>query len=228
MEEERITVPAVLHLDHTKVIPVIGEAIAAGFTSVMIDASEHPLEENIRISKEAAEVAHAHGVSVEAELGKIGTTDYIETDTDEEMYTDPDEAERFVRETQTDALAVSVGTAHGIYHVRKPKIDLERLKAIRARTDVHLVLHGGSGVPEEMIRNAVRLPGGGISKVNIATDLEISLLKAIGRKERMTNAQCRSLSEREMALAQAAVEETVTEKIRKFLGSADRAGDFQL
>lgn len=228
IEEERITVPAVLHLDHTKVMPVIGEAIAAGFTSVMIDASEHPLEENIRISKEAADYAHAHGVSVEAELGKIGTTDFMETDTDEEMYTDPDEAERFVRETQTDALAVSVGTAHGVYYVRKPKIDLERLKAIRARTDVHLVLHGGSGVPEEMIQKAVRLPGGGISKVNIATDLEISLLKAIGRKERMTNAECRSLSEREMALAQAAVEATVTEKIRKFLGSAGRAGDFQL
>src|SRR5215211_6547504 len=99
LEGEHITVPVVLHLDHTKEFTVIKDAIAAGFTSVMIDASEKTLDENIASSREVVEYAHAHGVSVEAELGRIGTTDFVETDNDEELYTKPDEAERIVRET---------------------------------------------------------------------------------------------------------------------------------
>ncbi len=221
-----ITVPVVLHLDHTKDMSVIEAAIAAGFTSVMIDASEKSLEENIAISKRAADYAHAHGVSVEAELGRIGTTDYVETEDDQEMYTNPDEAERFVAETKADALAVSVGTAHGVYTVRQPKIDYERLMAIRKLTPVHLVLHGGSGVPGDMMAKAISLPGGGVSKVNIATDLEIAVLDALGRKERMTNAECKALSPDKLARARAAVEQTVTDKIKNFLGSYDRAKDF--
>src|SRR5690625_2669167 len=106
MEDEKITVPTVLHLDHTKEMSVIKDAITAGFTSVMIDASEYPLEKNIMISAEAAAYAHSKGVSVEAELGKIGTTDFIETDNDEELYTDPEEALEFVDRTKIDALAV--------------------------------------------------------------------------------------------------------------------------
>src|SRR3712207_3339906 len=132
----------------------------------MIDASELPLAENIARSREVAEYAHARGVSVEAELGRIGTTDYIETDDDVELYTDPDEAAEFVAATGVDALAVSVGTAHGAYLVRQPKVDIERLAAIRARTAAHLVLHGGSGVPPEMVAQAIGLAGGGVSKVN--------------------------------------------------------------
>ncbi len=229
LHEQAITIPVVLHLDHTKVLTVIADAIAAGFTSVMIDASEMPLEENIKLSREAADYAHQHGVSVEAELGKIGTTDFVETDRDEELYTDPTEAERFVAETGIDALAVSVGTAHGVYRVRQPKIDYARLVAIRARTPVHLVLHGGSGVPPEMMQRAIRLPGGGVSKVNIATDLEIAALAALGRgeEERMTNAECKALSPERLALAQAAVEAAVTDKITNFLQSNGRAADFK-
>src|SRR3954447_22276276 len=207
--EEGITVPVVLHLDHTKVMDVIRDAITAGFTSVMMDASEKPLEENIALSKEAAAYAHEHGASVEAELGMIGTTDMIETDRDEELFTDPDEAERFVRETGVDALAVSVGTAHGVYMVRQPRVDYDRLMAIRARTPVHLVLHGGSGVPAEMMQRAFRLPGGGVSKVNIATDLEQAFLHAIGRDKRMTNAECRGLPSDILEQGRAAVEHTV-------------------
>src|SRR5688500_9018944 len=150
-----------LHLDHTRDFEVIDRAIAAGFTSVMIDMSAKPLEENIAITRDVTEYAHSKGVSVEAELGKIGTTDFVETDEDEEMYTDPDEAQQFVEQTGVDALAVSVGTAHGVYLVRQPKVDFARLRAIRQRTDVHLVLHGGSGVPATMIQEAMRLPGGG-------------------------------------------------------------------
>ncbi len=226
IREQRSTIPLVLHLDHTWDFEVIRSAIAAGFTSVMIDASEHPLEENIRISREIAAYAHAHGVSVEAELGRIGTTDFIETETDEELYTVPEEAKRFVDETGVDALAVSVGTAHGVYVVRQPKVDFARLKAIRALTPVHLVLHGGSGVPPQMIDQAIHLPGGGVSKVNIATDLEIALLEALGREEYLSNAECKALPPDQLAKGRAAVEAAVIEKITHFLGSAGKAAAF--
>jgi len=223
LRDERIDVPLVLHLDHTKDLETIAAAIEAGFTSVMIDASEKPLAENIAATREVVEYAHARGVSVEAELGMIGTTDFVETDRDEELYTDPQEAERFVRETAVDALAVSVGTAHGVYMVRQPKVDYERLRAIRALTPVHLVLHGGSGVPAEMMGQAIRLPGGGVSKVNIATDLELALLAALGREERMTNAECQALAPDLLAQGRVAVERTVADKICNFLGSQGRA-----
>lgn len=226
--EENITVPVVLHLDHTKQMSVIEEAIEAGFTSVMIDASEKELEENIKISKEAVEFAHTKGVSVEAELGKIGTTDFVETDKDEELYTDPQEALKFVMATNCDALAVSVGTAHGVYNVRQPKVDLERLIAIRDLTPVHLVLHGGSGVPSYMIKEATNLSNGGISKVNIATDLELSFLKSLGREERMTNEECKALPLEQLEVGRAAIEKTVMDKIENFLGSANKTGVFDL
>lgn len=219
LDLQRITVPVVLHLDHTKGLPTIAAAIEAGFTSVMIDASELPLADNIAATRSVVEYAHARGVSVEAELGMIGTTDFIETDKDEEKYTDPGEAEQFVRETGVDALAVSCGTAHGVYVVRQPKIDLPRLAAIRSLTPVHLVLHGGSGIPEDMMRSAIRLPGGGVSKVNIATDLELALLTALGREERMTNAECSALPGDRLEIGRQAVENTVAEKIERFLGS---------
>lgn len=226
--EEEITVPVALHLDHTKDFSVLKDAILAGFTSVMIDASEHNLETNIEISKEVAKYAHSKGASVEAELGKIGTTDFVETESDEELYTDPQEALQFVSETNIDALAVSVGTAHGVYAVKEPKIDYDRLKAIRAITPVHLVLHGGSDVPSEMIQKAINLENGGISKVNIATDLENSLLHAIGRSERMTNEECNQLPINLLEKGQQAVENTVIEKIQVFLKSNNRASDFKL
>ena len=223
LEQEHITVPVVLHLDHTREFSVIQDAIIAGFTSVMIDASENPLEENIAISRQVVEYAHGRGVSVEAELGRIGTTDFVETDSDEELYTKPEEAARFVRETGVDALAVSVGTAHGVYTVRQPKIDLPRLRAIRALTSVHLVLHGGSGVPAEMMQVAIQLEGGGVSKVNIATDLELAALAALGREHYLTDSEMNALSQEEITLARAAVQQTVTDKISNFLKSRGQA-----
>jgi ketose-bisphosphate aldolase len=225
LANESISVPVVLHLDHTKDMDTIAAAIAAGFTSVMIDASELPLEENIARSREAAAYAHAHGVSVEAELGRIGTTDFVETDDDTELYTDPDEAAYFVAQTGVDALAVSVGTAHGVYEVRQPTVDYARLQAIRARTPVHLVLHGGSGVPAEMVANAIRLPNGGVSKVNIATDLEVAALQALGRSARLTNDEMNALPDDQLARARAAVFDTVLDKMTHFLGSAGKADD---
>jgi len=218
-----ITVPVVLHLDHTKDLATIEAAIAAGFTSVMIDASELPLDENIAQTSAAVALARRHGVSIEAELGRIGSTDMIETDDDTELYTDPDEARHFVAATGVDALAVSVGTAHGVYAVKAPTIDFARIAAIRALTPVHLVLHGGSGVPAEMIAAAIALPGGGVSKVNIATDLELGALAALGREERLTDAAMSALPAAAIARARAAVARVVDDKIRHFLGSAGQA-----
>jgi ketose-bisphosphate aldolase len=219
----QLSVPVVLHLDHTKDLATIIAALDAGFTSVMIDASEAPLAENIARSREVAVYAHARGASVEAELGRIGTTDRIETDDDVELYTDPDEAAAFVFATGIDALAVSVGTAHGVYNVRQPKVDIERLQAIRNRTAVHLVLHGGSGVPAKMITQAIRMPAGGVSKVNIATDLEQAALAALGRDERMTNAEMNMLPDELRARARDAVAACVHDKITNYLGSAGQA-----
>ncbi|MBN2046997.1 MAG: class II fructose-bisphosphate aldolase [Anaerolineaceae bacterium] len=221
--DEQISVPVVLHLDHTRVFSVIKDAIDAGFTSVMIDASAKELDENIALSKEIVEYAHARGVSVEAELGRIGTADFIETDKDEELFTVPEEALRFVNETGVDALAVSVGTAHGVYKVRQPRIDFERLRRIRALTPVHLVLHGGSGVPASMIHEAIRLPGGGISKVNIATDLELAALGALGREQRLLNAEMSALPTQQLEAARGAVERTVINKIKHYVGSDGKA-----
>jgi ketose-bisphosphate aldolase len=223
LNDQQITVPVVLHLDHTKEFGVIQAAIEAGFMSVMLDASEKPFDENVATSREVVEYAQPLGVSIEAELGRITTTDYVETADDEELYTVPGEAAQFVEQTGIDALAVSVGTAHGVYLVRQPKIDLDRLRAIRALTDVHLVLHGGSGVPGEMIADAVRIPGGGVSKVNIATDLELAALGVLGRDHFMTNAEMNSLPEADRQRAQQAVYEVVQDKIQNFLKSGGRA-----
>jgi ketose-bisphosphate aldolase len=219
----RITVPVVLHLDHTKDLATIEAAIAAGFTSVMIDASESPLDENVARTREVVALARGRVVSVEAELGRIGSTDRVETDDDTELYTDPDEAAYFVAQTGVDALAVSVGTAHGVYLVRQPTIDFARLEAIRARTPVHLVLHGGSGVPAEMVAAAIGLPGGGVSKVNIATDLELAALAALGREDRLTDAEMTALPAASRAQAQDAVGAVVDDKIRHYLGCAGQA-----
>lgn len=218
--------PFALHLDHTWEIPVIEAAIEAGFTSVMIDASAKPFEENIRLTQQVVEYAHRHGVSVEAELGKLTTTDKLESENDEEMYTVPEEAQEFVRRTGCDALAVSVGTAHGVYMVTDPKIDFARLQAIRRLLpDTPLVLHGGSGLPPETVRRAIRLEGGGISKMNVATDLENALLSAINRK-RMTSAELDALPEELRREGLEAVKAEARAKIEDFVLSAGRAHDF--
>lgn len=221
--ELKVSVPVVLHLDHTRELAMIQRAIQAGFQSVMIDASAQLLEENIRRTQEVVAYAHARGVSVEAELGRIGSADGLESGRDDELYTSPEEAAYFVRQTGVDALAVSVGTIHGVYQVRQPKIDLERLKAIRTQVAIPLVLHGGSGNPPELIRAAIQLPGGGVSKINIATDLELASLEVLGLQERLRDREYRDLPPEKKALALQAVESVVADKIQNFLLSAHRA-----
>ena len=207
---------AALHLDHTKDMEIIRAAIDAGFQSVMIDASQKSFEENVAITREVVEYAHERNVEVEAELGKIGATDKIETDNDESLYTDPQEAEEFVARTGVDTLAVSIGTAHGVYPVKNPKIDLERLAQIRKRVSIPLVLHGGSGLPPETVQAAITIPGGGVSKINIATDLEQAFLGSLGC-QRKTNREIWQMDEKALAEAAEAVQRVVEDKITNFL-----------
>lgn len=214
-------VEAVLHLDHTREPAIIKDAIDAGFTSVMIDASQKEFEENTRITREVVEYAHAKGVAVEAELGRIGATDKVETDNDESLYTDPDEAAEFVERTGVDTLAVSVGTAHGVYPVKNPTIDFERLKAIRSRIFIPLVLHGGSGLPAETVQQAITIPGGGVSKINIATDLELAFLGSLGC-QRKTNAEIWQMDAKALEAAAGEVQKVVEEKIIHFVRSAGK------
>lgn len=223
-----ITVPVTLHLDHTYTFDVIQEAIEAGFESVMIDASAKDYEDNIDLTRKVVEYAHERNVDVEAELGKIGSNDQIETDGDDSyLYTVPEEAEAFVDATGVDALAASVGTAHGVYTVKKPDVQFDIIKDIHKLTPVYLVLHGGSGVPAQMVIDAYKLEGGGISKVNIATDLELAFLGAIGEKERGTNAWCNELNQAALEIGRQAVKEEVKKKIKEYLHSDCKAEGFR-
>jgi len=162
------SVPVVLHLDHGRDLEVVKKCIESGFSSVMIDGSRLPLAENIEITRKVVEMAHAAGISAEAELGVVwsGSQEVSESDR-KKFLTVPEEAREFVDETNVDALAVAIGSAHGLYKF-KPELDFDRLREIRSIVSTHLVLHGGSDLPEEHIRRAIQL---GITKVNVATDL---------------------------------------------------------
>jgi fructose-bisphosphate aldolase class II len=169
----RSSVPIAIHWDHGATYEQILEAIRFGFTSVMIDGSLKPFEENVAISRKVTESAHALGVSVEAELGTIGANDsYAEAGSAEIIYTDPDDAVTFVEQTGVDSLAVAIGTFHGLYPAHlKPELKLDLLKEIKSRVQIPLVLHGGSGNPDDEIREAARI---GINKINISTDIKIA------------------------------------------------------
>lgn len=223
IEQMGIQVPAALHLDHTKDMAIIGEAIAAGFDSVMIDASELPLEENITKVREVVRLAHERGVEVEAELGKISSNDLIETDSSTQLYTDPEEAGLFVQETGVDFLAVSVGTVHGAYGTRTPHIELERIREIRERVSVPLVLHGASGVPARLVQAAIIIDGGGVSKINIATDLEEAFLRALKLESSITNADVCKLPAKALEMAHEAVAHVAADKMENYLLSSGKA-----
>ncbi len=210
-------VPVALHLDHGTDFEQIMLCIRHGFTSVMIDASKFPLEENIAYTKKVVEVAHAVGVSVEAELGKIGgTEDDITVDERDATFTNPDEAERFVRETGVDSLAIAVGTAHGVYK-GIPKIEYDIIKEIRSKVDAPLVLHGSSGVPEESIKKAVPL---GITKINIDTDLRVAF--SDGVKDFLNEKPDEIDPRKILGPAKAAMKAKIIEKMNIF-GSAGKA-----
>jgi len=171
---ERAKVPVVVHYDHGLTFERCMEALKLGFTSVMFDGSAGDTEKNLADTAEVVRIAHAMGATVEGEIGHVG-----EAATDDgavsDMYTTPEEAVAFVRATGVDALAVAIGTAHGVYKT-KPKLDIERLKLIRSALDTPLVLHGGSGLSDDDFRSTI---AGGIAKINIFTDLCVAGAKAM-------------------------------------------------
>ena len=172
MEYLNITIPVALHLDHGSSFELCKDAIDLGFTSVMIDASKYELKENIEITKKVVEYAKKKDVTVEAEIGHVGG------DTVEVVYADVDESIIFSKETGIDFLAPALGSVHGIYK-GEPKLNFERMKEISDKTNLPLVLHGGSGIYDEQIKKAIEC---GICKINFNTELQIAWNNALREK----------------------------------------------
>mgnify|MGYP000005171096 CR=1 FL=1 len=199
------TIPVVLHLDHGASYEQTIQCLRAGFTSVMFDGSRLPIEENIAVTQQVVAAAHAVGVSVEAELGAIGgVEDGIRSD--HRNLVDVNEVRRFISEVDVDALAVGIGNAHGIYH-GLPNLDFDLLEQCQKLNPPPLVLHGGSGIPEDMIQKAIKI---GIRKINVATELRQAFMSGleVEAPKRDIYAMYRTAEARAEALAE--------EKIRLF------------
>ena len=175
-QAKRAKVPVAIHLDHTYHFDTLMKALRCGFGSIMYDGSrlgDH--RENIKNSAEIVKIAHAMGVGVECELGSVGGLEDENGKEDAMIYTEPADAKDFIDQTGADFLAVSIGTQHGVYKAT-PKLDIPRLKQIRATVDTPLVLHGGSGLSDDDFRNSI---AGGISKINVYTDIILAAKKAV-------------------------------------------------
>lgn len=230
-----------LHLDHGEDFDICKKCVDDGFTSVMIDGSKHPFEENIRITKEVVEYAHAHGVVVEAELGKLaGVEDAVNVSARDATFTVPEEAAEFVQKTGVDSLAVAIGTSHGAYKFKgDPYLDFDRLREInKLIPDTPLVLHGAStvlpefvakcneyggdipgaqGVPEEMIREAAKY---GVCKVNIDTDLRLAMTAEI--RKYMVEHPADFDPRKYLGPAREAIKGMVAHKIKNVLGASNK------
>lgn len=202
-------IPVALHLDHGTSFESCKKAVDAGFTSVMIDASHHPFKENLEMTKEVVQYAHSKGVSVEAELGRLmGIEDNISVDEKDAVLINPDEAEEFVKATKVDYLAPAIGTSHGAFKFKgEPKLDFERLEEVKRRTNIPLVLHGASAIPDYVRESFLATGGdlkgskgvpfaflqeavkGGINKVNIDTDLRIAFIAEVRKVANADNTQ---------------------------------------
>ena len=209
-------IPIVLHLDHAYDPGLIKAAVDNGFTSVMIDGSKLPFDENVAVTKSIVDVAHPRGVSVEGELGHVGGMDLQDVECAESVLTKPDEVEKFVEQTDVDALAISIGTAHGVYR-SLPNLNIERLKQLNAVSTVPLVLHGGSGTPDEQIRAAV---AGGICKLNVFADLRLAMFRGLRKSAEQTRED--PLPQQLFGPVREQLAAIVTEKI-KLLGADNRA-----
>lgn len=177
---EGASVPVCLHLDHGVDLAQTSKAIGCGFTSVMYDGTMYPFSENLRVTAEVCRMAHAAGISVEGEIGQMGGVEEgVFTAEGAGTMTDPDEAARYVSETKIDALAVAVGNVHGQTSA-VGTLDLSRLAAIRKRVSVPLVIHGGSGVPDDVVLEAIKL---GVCKFNVATQLNVAFIRGFGAPE---------------------------------------------
>ncbi|WP_223626511.1 ketose-bisphosphate aldolase [Microbacterium sp. EST19A] len=216
----RASVPVAIHWDHGGTYEQMITAFQAGFTSVMIDASLLPFDENVALTRKVVEAAHAVGIQVEGELGTIGANDsYGESGAAEIIYTNPDDAVRFVQETGVDSLAIAIGTSHGLYPAEKnPELRHDLLEQIKAAVKIPLVLHGGSSNPDAELRRAVEL---GVNKINISSDIKVAyhnrMREVLGTDERL----------REPNAIQpepiAAMKATAAEKIKLF-GADGKAG----
>jgi len=213
---QSVDIPMSLHLDHGPDFEWAMKCIRGGFTSVMIDGSKYPYDQNVALTRRVVESAHACGVPVEAELGRlVGVEDEISVTEREAFFTDPEEARSFVEETECDSLAVSIGNAHGIYK-GEPKLDFKRLEEIHEVVEVPLVLHGASGIPDHDITRATKH---GISKINIDTELRLAFRDAVRKVVCETDVY----DPRKFAgPARDAMREVVRHKIRIF-GSKDKA-----
>lgn len=217
MAEYDITVPVAIHLDHGSSFEKCVEAMYAGFTSVMIDASHLPLEENIAITKKVVDVAHTIGVSVEAELGRIGgQEDDLIVEDAESAYAIPSECEQLVKETNVDCFAPALGSVHGPYK-GEPKLGFDRMEEISKLTGVPLVLHGGTGIPTKDIQKAISL---GTAKINVNTENQIAATKKI--REVLAENPDMYDPRKYLGPARDAIKETVIGKMREF-GSSNKA-----
>ncbi|WP_068773741.1 ketose-bisphosphate aldolase [Paenibacillus sp. FJAT-26967] len=218
---KRSTVPIALHLDHCTDYNLLIQCIREGYTSVMIDASMHPFEENVRRTQEVVKVAAAAGVNVEAELGKVGgVEDDIVVADEDALLADPDECVKFAELTGVPTLAPAIGTAHGIYK-GEPNIAFGKLEQIFAKVDLPLVLHGGSGIPADQVKRCVAL---GMAKMNVATELRIAFSNAI---KAVFDANPEENDPRKyMVPAKAAVKELAQAKMH-LTGCVGRAKDFR-
>lgn len=210
-------VTVALHLDHGSSFEVAMKCIRAGFSSVMFDGSHYPFEENVRLTKEVVKAAHAMGVSVEGELGTIGgVEDDISVDEADASLAKPEEAIRYYEETGVDCLAIAVGTAHGMY-AGEPNIRFDIIEEVTSQIPVPVVLHGGSGVPDEMIRKAI---AAGVGKINVNTENQVACTQAI---RDVLNKDQKVYDPRKYLMpARDAMIEVVKSKIQLF-GSANQA-----
>jgi len=202
-----IKIPVCLHVDHG-CTETCKKAIDAGFTSVMIDASREELDENIRITKEIVDYAHAKGVTVEAEVGHIGgTEDNITSDV---FYATLEECQKIYNETGIDSLAPALGSVHGFYK-GEPNLNFERMKLINDELPIPLVLHGGSGIPDDKIRKAIEC---GIAKINVNTELQVSWSKAV--REFLNNDEKAYDPRKVIGSGELAMKQTIEEKVKLF------------
>ncbi|CDE54094.1 fructose-1 6-bisphosphate aldolase class II [Clostridium sp. CAG:269] len=240
--EEHPNIPIAIHLDHGPDFETCKMCVDNGFTSVMFDGSKYDFEENIRLTKEVVDYAHAHGVVVEAELGKLaGIEDDVNVSASDAMYTDPAQAEEFVRRTGVDSLAIAIGTSHGAYKFKgEAKLRFDILKQIKERIpNTPIVLHGAStvipelvnmcneyggnipgakGVPDEILHEASI---SGVSKINVDTDLRLAMTAGI-RKVFVEDPS--AFDPRKYLIpARELVKETVSHKMKDVFGSADKA-----
>ena len=240
--EEHPNIPIAIHLDHGPDFETCKMCVDAGFTSVMFDGSKYDFEENIRLTKEVVDYAHAHGVVVEAELGKLaGIEDDVNVAASEAMYTDPDQAEEFVRRTGVDSLAIAIGTSHGAYKFKgEAKLRFDILKEIKAKIpNTPIVLHGAStvipelvemcnkyggnipgakGVPDEILHEA---SVSGVSKINVDTDLRLAMTAGI---RKVFVEEPNAFDPRKyLTPARELVKQTVAHKMKDVFGSANKA-----